>query len=100
MGDKLNISAHELNASGGAADTIAGDLADPLKQAVSDAEDAGSALRHWEVGTELTAVAERWGVALEKLCDRIRDHADGLRLVARGHAINEQDVSSKFKGWA
>jgi hypothetical protein len=99
VGDKLNISAHELQASGGAADTIARDLAKPLKTALADAEQAGSALRHWEIGRELTEVADRWGDALGKLLGRIREQGDGLRLVAHRHGANDQDVLARFEGW-
>ncbi|MGK5497232.1 hypothetical protein [Streptomyces sp. URMC 125] len=99
MGEKLNISPGELRASAHAADTITKDLGRPLSKALEDIAAAADSLRHWSVGPQLKATGEGWGSALGKLRGRVGEHADGLRMVAAGHDVNEENVLNRFKGW-
>lgn len=99
MAGKLNISPGELRASAHAASTVAKDLEKPLAKALGDIADAASALQHWSVGPWMKSTGEGWGTALGTLRGRLSEHANGLRLVADGHDVNEQDVRSQFKGW-
>ena len=99
MSEKLKISPGELRASARAADIVAKDLQKPLTKALGDIADAASALQHWSVGSRLKSTGEGWGVSLGTLRGRLSEHANGLRLVADGHDVNEQDVRSQFKGW-
>ncbi|MEV7870926.1 hypothetical protein AB0P17_33615 [Streptomyces sp. NPDC088124] len=95
----LNISAGELRASAGAADTLVTDLRPVLKKAVDDLTAASSSLRHWTAGPRMAETGEGWGGALGALRDNLTEHARGLRLLANGRDIMEQEVLSSFKGW-
>ncbi|MFD1832967.1 hypothetical protein ACFSJS_25460 [Streptomyces desertarenae] len=66
---------------------------------MGDIAAAGESLRHWSVGAQLKSTGEGWGDALGKLRGRLGEHADGLRMVADGHDVNEENVLSRLKGW-
>ncbi|MFJ7998521.1 hypothetical protein ACIQ7D_15450 [Streptomyces sp. NPDC096310] len=95
----LNISAGDLRASAGAADTLVTDLQPLLKKAVDDLTTASDSLRHWTAGPRMAETAEGWGSALGALRDNLTQHGQGLRLLASGRDIMEQEVLSSFRGW-
>ncbi|MFF9510385.1 hypothetical protein ACF1BU_20995 [Streptomyces sp. NPDC014724] len=99
MKDDLNVSAAELYASAGAANNLVSDLQGPLRKAIDDTAAAASAFRAWDERGRIEAVSTGWGDALTTLKDRLAEHANGLRLVADGHSINDADVGDCFKGW-
>lgn len=99
MGDKLNISDQELRASGGAADTVASDLGEPLRKARDDAKAAGVSLRQWEFGAQVASSGTLWHEAIEGLRGKVRANADALRLVASSHKANDFDVYTTFESW-
>ncbi|MFC9424544.1 hypothetical protein [Streptomyces sp. NPDC056987] len=99
MTHDLDISAGELRASAGAADTLATDLRPLLKRAVDDLAAASTSLRDWTAGPRLEETGEGWGSALGALRDDLTQHARGLRLLANGHDITEREVLTSFRGW-
>ncbi|MFD7979042.1 hypothetical protein [Streptomyces sp. NPDC059071] len=99
MGWDLNISAGELRASAGAADTLVTELREPLRKAVSDLESAAAAFTAWAVGPRMSGTGEGWGAALGGLRDNLSAHARGLRYLADGRDVMEQDVLACFRGW-
>ncbi|WP_405684283.1 hypothetical protein [Streptomyces sp. NBC_00057] len=96
MTGDLNLSAAELYASAGAADTLVTDLQGPLRKAI---DDTAAAFRAWDDKGRIEAVGTGWGDALTTLKDRLAEHANGLRLPADGRSINDADVGDCFKGW-
>ncbi|WP_330240896.1 hypothetical protein [Streptomyces sp. NBC_00525] len=99
MGDHLNVSASELYASAGAADTLVTDLQGPLRAAIDDTAAAASAFRSWDEQGRIASAGTGWGDALTDLKDRLAEHAKGLRLLADGHSVTEADVGNCFRGW-
>lgn len=99
MGWDLNVSSGELRASAGAAEALATDLQDPLRRARADLASAASAFGAWTVGSQMAQTGEGWASALETLRGRLSDHAQGLRQLADGRDVLEQDVISCFRGW-
>ncbi|MFE3828939.1 hypothetical protein [Streptomyces sp. NPDC059092] len=99
MAYDLNISAGELRASAGAADTLVTDLQPLLKKAVDDLATASASFGDWTVGPRMEETGEGWGSALGALRDDLSQHAQGLRMLANGRDIMEQEVLSSFRGW-
>ncbi|MFF9068274.1 hypothetical protein ACF09E_23280 [Streptomyces sp. NPDC014891] len=99
MGWDLNVSAGDLRASAGAADTLAADLQEPLRKAGTDLASAAAAFGPWTVGARMSQTGEGWGTALETLRGRLTEHAQGMRHLADGRDVMEQDVISCFQGW-
>ncbi|MFE4334734.1 hypothetical protein ACFRQM_36655 [Streptomyces sp. NPDC056831] len=99
MAEDLNASVTELYASAGAADALVTDLQGPLRKAIDDTAAAAAAFRAWDDKGRVEAVGTGWGDALTALKDRLAEHANGLRLVADGHSINDADVRDSFEGW-
>ncbi|GAA0610859.1 hypothetical protein [Streptomyces crystallinus] len=99
MADDLNISASELKASAGAADSLVTDLRPILKKAIDDTAAAAASLNAWPVKARLDATGTGWGDALTTLQGRLTEHAEGLRLLADHHSINDLDVGRCFTGW-
>jgi hypothetical protein len=99
MTEDLNVSATELYASAGAADTLVTDLQGPLRKAIDDTAAAAVAFREWDEKGRIEAVGTGWGDALTTLKDRLAEHANGLRLLADGNSINDADIGDSFKGW-
>ncbi|GAA3374331.1 hypothetical protein GCM10020367_37810 [Streptomyces sannanensis] len=97
--DDLNIAAGELRASAGAADTLVTDLQAPLRKAIDDMAAASGSFRAWTVGPRLGSTGTGWGSALSTLQGRLGEHARGLRMLANGDDITNQEVSDSFKGW-
>ncbi|MFF8268892.1 hypothetical protein ACF059_16060 [Streptomyces sp. NPDC016562] len=93
------MSQADLRASAGAVDTLVADLQPVLKKALTDLADAGTSFAPWAAGPRMTGAGKGWGEALETLQQTFSDHAEGLRLLANGHAILEQELLSKFRGW-
>ncbi|MFD9793293.1 hypothetical protein ACFWXK_20355 [Streptomyces sp. NPDC059070] len=99
MADDLNIPASELRASAGAADTLVTDLGPVLQKAIDDTAAAAASLGAWPVRARLDATGTGWGDALGTLRDRLGQHAEGLRLLADRHSVNDLHVGDCFKGW-
>ncbi|MER6201750.1 hypothetical protein ABT234_30825 [Streptomyces sp. NPDC001586] len=99
MGWDQNVSQGDLRASAGAVDTLVTDLQPVLAKAVADLTDAGTSFAPWTAGARMTGASKGWGDALQTLKQTFADHAEGLRGLANGTDIMEQDVLSKFRGW-
>ncbi|MEV4972788.1 hypothetical protein [Streptomyces scopuliridis] len=99
MAGDLNISAGELRASAGAADSLVTDLRPSLGKAVDDLTAASASFRDWSAGPRMGEAADGWGTALGTLCDNLSQHAQGMRLLANGRDIMEQEVLDSFTGW-
>ncbi|MFE3738066.1 hypothetical protein [Streptomyces sp. NPDC059134] len=99
MADDLNISAGELRASAGAADNLVRDLRPLLEMAVNDLATASASFHGWTAGPRMGETGEGWGSALGTLRDNLSQHAQGLRMLANGHDIQEEDVRSRFLSW-
>ncbi|MGW2258446.1 hypothetical protein ACWEJP_17330 [Streptomyces sp. NPDC004749] len=99
MGWDLNISAGELRASAAAADSLVTDLQPFLRKALADLTDASATFRDWTAGPRMAETSDGWGSALGTLRDDLSLHAVGMRLLADGRDIMEQDVISCFRGW-
>ncbi|WP_286253576.1 hypothetical protein [Streptomyces graminofaciens] len=95
----LNIDAGELRASAGAADALVTDLQPVLDKAINDLASAATAFKAWAVGPRMQGTGESWGSALGTLRDNLSEHGEGLRLLADGRDILEQDVIACFRGW-
>ncbi|MFD8967647.1 hypothetical protein ACFV0C_22070 [Streptomyces sp. NPDC059568] len=95
----LNINASELRASAGAADNLATDLQPFLQRATGDLAAAASSFSKWTAGPRMEQTGEGWSSALGALRDHLSQHAQGLRLLADGRDILEQDVIDCFTGW-
>ncbi|MFB9554409.1 hypothetical protein [Streptomyces roseoviridis] len=75
------------------------DLREPLRKALRDLAAAATAFSAWTVGPRMAATGEGWGPALSGLGDDLAAHAEGLRHLAAGRDIMEQDVLACFRGW-
>lgn len=94
-----NISQDELRASAGAVDTLVKDLQPVLAKALSDLTEAGTSFAPWTAGARMTGASDGWGTALRTLQQTFADHAEGLRGLANGTDVMEQEILSKFQGW-
>ncbi|MFD6227908.1 hypothetical protein ACFWFZ_13650 [Streptomyces sp. NPDC060232] len=94
-----NISQGELRASAGAVDTLVTDLRPILTKALADLTDAGTSFAPWSAGAKMTGASKGWGSALQTLQQTLADHAEGLRGLANGTDVMEQEILSKFRGW-
>ncbi|MFJ2110992.1 hypothetical protein ACIOEX_03545 [Streptomyces sp. NPDC087850] len=99
MAADLNISAHDLRASAGAADDLVTALQPTLRTALDDLTAAAAAFRHWPAGPRMEQTGEGWGTALGTLRDNLSRHAHGMRMLANGRDVMEQDVLDSFRGW-
>lgn len=95
----LNVSAGELRASAGAGDSLVTDLQPSLQKAVDDLAAASASFQGWTAGPRMAETSDGWGAALATLRDNLSQHAQGMRLLADGHDIMEQDVLNSFTGW-
>ncbi|MFJ5686555.1 hypothetical protein [Streptomyces sp. NPDC093099] len=66
---------------------------------MDDLTTASASFRDWSAGARMGGTADGWGTALGTLCDNLSRHAQGMRLLANGRDIMEQDVLDSFTGW-
>ncbi|MGW4688496.1 hypothetical protein ACWEPM_26875 [Streptomyces sp. NPDC004244] len=99
MGWDQNVSQADLRASAGAVDVLVTDLRPVLTKALADLADAGASFAPWTAGPRMASTGKGWGDALHLLQQTLSDHAEGLRGLANGTDILEQDILSKFRGW-
>ncbi|MGW0900744.1 hypothetical protein ACWD0G_27860 [Streptomyces goshikiensis] len=99
MGWDQNVSQADLRASAGAVDILVTDLRPILAKALADLADAGASLAPWAAGPRMTGAGKGWGEALQILQQTFSDHAEGLRGLANGTDILNQEILSKFRGW-
>ncbi len=99
MGDYLNVSASELYASAGAADTLVTDLHVPLRTAIDDIAAAASAFRAWDDQGRIAAVATGWGDALTDLKDHLAEHAKGAAPAGRRPQHHRYGRQRLLRGW-
>ncbi|AXG79678.1 hypothetical protein [Streptomyces paludis] len=99
MASDLSISVKDLRASAGAADDLVTDLKPVLKKAVDELSTAAASLRGWDAAPRMGQTSDGWGRALGTVCDRLCAHASGMRILANGRDIMEEEVRSSFAGW-
>ncbi|KJS55392.1 hypothetical protein [Streptomyces rubellomurinus] len=97
MADQVTVDPQALTASSGVAKTLAEEVDQPVKDALTSATTAAGQLTGWSIAAGLGKLGTDWKAPLDALKKRLTDTGTNLQASATAHAHNEQATADAWK---